>query len=99
MLWYPLPDVDVSVVGNTGCYPITVEFTNTTSPSLVKECFWNFVNGDTSVVWGTVQNTYYNPGYYDLLLTVTCPLGCVIDSVLDDLVEGIIIDDIGGKLT
>lgn len=87
VLWYPLPDVDLSVVGNTGCYPITVEFTNTTSPSLVQDCFWDFGNGDTSVVCGTVQNTFYNPGFYDVQLTVTSPQGCVNDSVFDDLVE------------
>ena len=73
------PDPVVSFVADTtsGCYPITVNFTNTTNPALVGSVFWDFGNGSTTTSTGTVGATYPDPICYDVSLTVTTSAGCV----------------------
>ena len=71
VLWYPLPDVDVTTIGNTGCYPITVEFTNTTTASLVQDCFWDFGNGEIDATGSNpIFYTYPETGVYDVSLNI-----------------------------
>jgi len=73
------PNPPVSFISdiNSGCYPITVNFTNTTSSSLVGTVFWDFGNGSTTTSTGVVGTTYPDPICYDVSLIVTSPEGCV----------------------
>ncbi|NJN78797.1 MAG: PKD domain-containing protein, partial [Saprospiraceae bacterium] len=63
----------------SGCYPLTVNFTDTTTvfPDTIANWFWEFVNGDTD----TLQNPIYvYDGSFNVnqraKLTVTSSYGC-----------------------
>lgn len=70
----------------SGCYPVPVTFTDNTNPADVSSVSWNFGDGNTSVQNGSTQNTYTNPGCYDVTLTVTSPNGCVSSTTLTDYI-------------
>ena len=73
----PAPVVSFTSDINSGCYPITVNFDNTTDPTLVGSVTWDFGNGLTTTSTGTVSTTYPDPICYDVTLTVTSPAGCI----------------------
>ena len=50
-------------------------------------CLWNFGDGSSSAVCGTVNHLYNTPGNYSVSLTITSPEGCVNDTTMVDLVE------------
>ena len=60
-----------------GCYPITVEFSNTTDDDLLGNCEWNFGDGNVSLpVCTDVTYTYASPGNFSPSLSVTSEDGC-----------------------
>ncbi|MCB0848426.1 MAG: PKD domain-containing protein, partial [Bacteroidetes bacterium] len=63
----------------SGCAPLTVNFTNTSSNATGASAFWDFGNGQTSTSSNT-STTYTTAGNYTVWLTVTSPQGCV-DSI------------------
>ena len=50
-------------------------------------CLWNFGDGSSSAVCGTVDHLYNTPGSYSVSLTITSPEGCVNDTTMVDVVE------------
>lgn len=73
----PEPPVSFTSDINSGCFPITVNFTNTTPSALIQTVFWDFGNGSTTTSTGLVGAVYPDPICYDVSLTVTSAEGCV----------------------
>jgi gliding motility-associated-like protein len=71
---------------NSGCYPITVNFTNNTPPGSVGSVFWDFGNGSTTANTGVVGTTYPDPICYDVTLTVSSPAGCIATLVQPSMI-------------
>ncbi len=66
---------------SSGCPPLKVSFTNTTSPLAPGSKFlWNYGNGSTSIAKDSVS-IYNTPGTYSVKLLVISPSGCT-DSVI-----------------
>jgi gliding motility-associated-like protein len=60
----------------SGCAPLAVTFTNTsTAPSGLSDCEWT-INGQTLQGCNTVSYTFMNGGTYDVTLTTTSNTGC-----------------------
>ncbi len=85
--WYDEPQPSFTADVLNGCYPVEVNFTNTTDPNMVDQCFWNFGNGETSNVCG-IQNVIYDGvGTYDVTLSVTSAEGCEVDTTYIAYIE------------
>ncbi len=82
----PNPPVSFISDTNSGCYPLTVNFTNTTPSSFIESVFWDFGNGSTTSSTGTVGATYPDPICYDVSLIVTTPEGCVDSLIQPDMI-------------
>jgi gliding motility-associated-like protein len=67
---YPIPTISLIADNTSGCLPLEVNFTNTSSP-IGSDCTWDFGNGETSNNCGSALATYTSPGCYDVTLTVT----------------------------
>lgn len=80
--WYAVPSLDLARNKPDSCYPITVEFTNTSTPAnLVGTSLWEFSDGST-LGGNTITNTFDGAFCRDLKLTVTSINGCVSDTIL-----------------
>ena len=84
--WYDEPVVLFEASAVDGCYPVATTFNNTTNQSMISSCFWNFGDGNTSSICGTVSNTYSIPGSYTVDLTVTSPDGCVSNTTATNMI-------------
>ncbi len=84
--WYDEPAVLFEAGVVDGCYPVTTTFNNTTNPTMVSSCFWNFGDGNTSSICGTVSNTYSIPGSYTVDLIVTSPDGCISNTTSTNMI-------------
>lgn len=69
-----VPVVDFFVDTNLGCAPLTVQFTNTTSPGS-ESVIWNFGDGTTSTTSPVVSHTFTSVGCFDISLQSTTS-GC-----------------------
>jgi len=76
----PLPVVTFTVDQASGCEPLLVDFSNTSSGSV--SCFWDFGSAGTSTDC-TGPSISYPVGSYDVSLTITDANGCV--NTLDSL--------------
>ncbi|MFT7156632.1 MAG: gliding motility-associated-like protein [Parvicella sp.] len=74
---YPMPVLAFSSDITNGCYPIDVNFTNTTNSPLVMNTDWDFGNGSTGNGLGPVLSTYNLPICYDVEMEVTTINGCI----------------------
>ena len=80
---------EVSFIGDvlSGCEPLTVTFTNTsTAPSGLVNCVWN-INGQSLSGCGSVVYTFDNAGLYDVTLTTTSATGCVNSVTYIDYID------------
>ena len=73
---FPLPNVGFTVNDQDGCTPVTVSFTNTTSPALSANCIWTMDDGTTIPTCGNQVYTYSEEGNYSPSLYVISPEGC-----------------------
>jgi gliding motility-associated-like protein len=78
------PVIDFTVNNTSGCYPVTVTFTNNTSNS--ANCTWDFGDGQNTVGCGSVSHTYENPGCFDVTLTVSNLTGCTSTLIQTDMI-------------
>jgi gliding motility-associated-like protein len=85
--WYEEPQPSFTADVLSGCFPIEVNFTNTTDPNMVDQCYWDFGNGTTSNVCGTQNVTFNGVGILDVSLTVTSADGCVGDTTYVSYIE------------
>lgn len=72
---YGSPVVSFTSDTVAGCVPLTITFTNTTTPSQVGSQVWDLGNGEISTD-GVVTVVYDSVGTYDVSLQVTAPQGC-----------------------
>lgn len=80
----PLPVVSFTGTPLTGCEPLDVSFTNTTSPA-GQYCEWSFGDGNFTQGCSGVANTY-SAGTYDVSLTVVSAEGCSASITYNDYV-------------
>lgn len=69
-----VPLVDFFVDTNSGCAPLTVQFTNTSFP-VSESVIWNFGDGTTSSSTPVVSHTFTSVGCFDISLQSTTS-GC-----------------------
>jgi len=81
----PTPVVTFTADNLQGCTPVSVNFTNTTNPADVGNCFWNFGDGTTSSSCNPAH-VYSTPGCYNVTLTVTSPFGCAATTVVNNMI-------------
>lgn len=80
---HPVPDVLIASDIAEGCYPLTVNFTNATDPTLVQSCVWNFGNNVTQPICGDITYTYTQQGEFYPFLRVTTVNGCIVYDTVD----------------
>ena len=73
---FQLPNVGFTVSDQEGCAPVTVSFTNTTSPALSANCIWTMDDGTTIPACGNQLYTFSEVGSYTPSLYVISPDGC-----------------------
>lgn len=79
--WFPAPPIIVIDPSTyVGCPPLEIYLENLSEPvDDSYDIFWNFGDGDTSVLFSP-SHIYENPGVYTLDLSITSPIGCRIDT-------------------
>jgi hypothetical protein len=71
------PTVSFSVNAQEGCMPLTVSFTNNTTPTFNGNCLWSMDDGVTTFAnCGDQVFTYTEEGTYSPTLYVISPEGC-----------------------
>jgi gliding motility-associated-like protein len=71
----------------SGCEPLTVTFTNTsTTSSALADCIWDFGGAGSATGCGSVTNTFQYGGLYDVTLTTTSINGCTNTITYDDYI-------------
>lgn len=68
------------------CAPLVTNFSITSNPADIGTVSWNFGDGTTSSVNGSVQHVFSTPDCYDITLTITSPNGCVGDTTVPSYV-------------
>ncbi len=75
---------------NSGCAPLTVQFTSTTSTGTPTIWKWNFGDtGNSNSIQSNQQNpshTFVNPGCYDVRLIIINAQGCTDTFLMNDIV-------------
>jgi gliding motility-associated-like protein len=76
---YPLPEVNFSIIPESGCAPLQVTFTDESTIAAGYDlALWHWDFGDGNTARDPDQsNTYLNAGTYDVILTVTSSNGCI----------------------
>ena len=82
---YGHPVVTFTNQPDSGCYPLEVQFANTTDAAFTNTCAWNFGDGGTSDQC-TTAHTYTAPGAYTVSLEVISPQNCDGDTTYADLI-------------
>lgn len=86
--WYanPVPAFAADITAD--CFPVDVNFTNTTPAGSVGTVVWDFgdANGNTATGNGGANFNYDLPGCYDVTLTVTSPEGCTVDTTYPNFI-------------
>lgn len=83
----PLPVVNFGADVVNGCYPVCVNFTDssTVKPGSITSWTWNF--GDTnSSTSQNPSNCYMQPGNYNVSLTVTTDSGCTSSKTITNMI-------------
>jgi gliding motility-associated-like protein len=70
--------IDVQFAADTtrGCFPAPINFEILVDPALFSFSQWNFGDGSFGIV-PAPAHLFENPGFYDIELTLTSPIGCV----------------------
>lgn len=82
----PMPDISFDVLPNPveGCEPLSVSFTNLTSPA-IQSYLWNFGDGNTDT--STNPNHIFSAGIYSITLKAVTTEGCTSTSSIPNLVK------------
>ena len=81
----PLPNVTFSADIVSGCTPVTVTFTDNTTPAATS-ALWTFGGAGTSNQTGTVTHTFVTPQCYDITLQLTNTQGCTSSATQSNLI-------------
>jgi gliding motility-associated-like protein len=84
--WHPNPVPTFTTDIVDGCFPITVNFVNTTSPDLSAACLWNFGNGATSNDCDNNSITFATAGQFTVTLQTTSNEGCIGQTTLNNYI-------------
>ncbi len=76
---YGHPEVSLFNTPDSGCYVLSVEFTNTTDPLFTGTCIWDFGDGSTGTDCNPLHD-YPDPGIYQVYLHVISPQNCEGDT-------------------
>ncbi|MGL5891501.1 MAG: PKD domain-containing protein [Bacteroidia bacterium] len=79
------PTVSFTGTPLTGCLPLNVTFTNTSTAANNPNCFWDFGDGFTSANCNP-SHTYTTAGCFDVTLTYTDDNGCTATTVMPNYV-------------
>lgn len=82
---YGHPVVSFTNQPDSGCYPLEVQFVNTTDAAFTNTCRWSFGNGDSSTLCLPTY-TYADAGVYSVSLEVISPQNCEGDTTYTDLI-------------
>lgn len=80
----PNPVVSFIADQTSGCTPLTVNFTNTSTNSI--DCNWSITNGDMLNGCGSVQVTFEQGGCFDVTLSTTTSAGCTATFTAADFI-------------
>lgn len=80
---FDIPVVEFAVDTTSGCFPLTVQFSNLTDPSFLELCEWQFGDNVTQGICEDIEYTYALPGEYFPILNVTALSGCSFADTLD----------------
>jgi gliding motility-associated-like protein len=80
-----LPEVSFVADNLSGCYPVTVTFSNTSAPS-GNDCVWNFGDGTSGNGCNDITHVYNSPGCFPVELTVSSINGCTSTVSYDDYI-------------
>jgi len=83
---YNMPNLSFSSDVVDGCYPIQVEFTNTSNSPLIQDLDWNFGNEITASGLGPLSSTYLQPICYTVEMTSTTINGCISTLINTDMI-------------
>ncbi|MCB0754563.1 MAG: PKD domain-containing protein [Flavobacteriales bacterium] len=86
---YPTPTVDFTADEQQGCLPLTVSFTDQTTPA-AAQWNWDFGDPDSGVNTSTMQNpghSYLEAGTYTVSLSVVTANGCVGQTTESGFIE------------
>jgi len=72
---YAVPSADFTVDKSTGCFPTTINFTNTSSPDVVK-WIWDFGDGILDSTNYNTSHIYQYGGTFPVILAVKNNFGC-----------------------
>lgn len=72
-----------------GCFPVAVNFLNTTNSTNIALTDINFGDGNSGQFAGNqgFSHTYDAPGIYTVTVTITSTVGCVYETVYTNLIE------------
>lgn len=79
------PEPDLTAVPASGCAPLEVVLTNTTTTPIAAT-WWDLGDGTTATSTD-VTHIYTEPGTYDVTLSITSPEGCVKDTLFPELIQ------------
>lgn len=79
-----MPQTTFDVNVTSGCPPLNVIFTNTTSNT--SNCYWTINNGTTFNGCSNTSYTFWDEGCYDVMLTTETPNGCPGYMTMDSLI-------------
>lgn len=82
LLLIPNPTVDLSLIGNEGCPPLTVNFENLSEAEIPLLYFWEFGDGESSDEMAP-SHVYTQSGTYDVSLTIESVLGCIVTETIE----------------
>lgn len=68
----------------SGCAPLTVTFSNTSSPA--NSCIWDFGDGTILNDCGAPVHLYVDTGLYDITLTIIDSIGCETTTTWQDFI-------------
>jgi gliding motility-associated-like protein len=80
--WFQLVTPSLTRNKPDSCYPITVEFTNTSTPAaLIGGTMWSFSDG-INMGGNPASRAFNTPGCRDITMTVTTVDGCIVDTTI-----------------
>lgn len=82
---HALPVPSFTAEPDSGCYPLEVMFTNTSTGVVPDGCAWTFGDGAIAAPCDPVY-TYDEAGVYDVWLRVTSPEGCLNDTLQPQMI-------------
>lgn len=85
---YAKPTVNFTPSTLTGCFPLPVNFSNTSTPGsgTIASYLWDLGDGNSAST-ETPSHTYANPGKYDVSLRVINSFGCATTVSKQQLIE------------